>query len=524
MKSKHLHTDILIVGSGLAGLSFAINIANKLPNSKVLIITKNDILESNSRYAQGGIALSKNNSNSIQKHIDDTIIAGDYHNDKKIVEMVVHHSTEQLTKLEKLGINFDKNITGNYNKVKEGGHSQQRIFHTKDATGLHIQEVLINKVKSLPNIEIITFQQVIDLEINDNNKLNSINVLNLKNKSTYQIYSQVFYLATGGIGQIFKNTTNPPIATGDGIAMAIRANIETQDIEFVQFHPTALFDENENPNFLISEAVRGAGAKLINHKSKYFMEKYHPLKELAPRDIVSRAIKTEIDNSQSQFLYLDCRNINKDFLINNFPNIYNKCLSKNINISKDLIPIVPVAHYLCGGIKVNKHSQTKIPNLFIGGESACTGLHGANRLASNSLLEAIVFSENASEFISNNFNELNNKLNTEINTESNNIIINQYSYLNLTSIQIELINNLKRRIKEEFSNNLGILKSNQSIENTKNSLIEIEKIITNNFLKNQINEDLLDLKNMLTVCFEILKASKNRTTNCGVFYNIDNVN
>jgi len=411
-KTQHapITTDFLVIGSGIAGLSYAYKVAEHFKQLgkpvSVTIITKVNEDESNTKYAQGGIAAVIKNSDSFENHIKDTLIAGDGFCDEKVVRTVVEEAPERIQELIDWGTNFDKNKQGEYDLAKEGGHSDHRILHYKDLTGNEIERALIEKVENHPFITILDHHFAIDIitqhhlgvkvtRQSPDKKCFGAYVLNRKTNEIQTVLSKITLLATGGIGQAYKSTTNPTVATGDGIAMAYRAKAIIENMEFVQFHPTALYNPADNPSFLISEAVRGAGGILRNHKGYAFMTDYDERKDLAPRDVVARSIDAEMKKHGKKHVFLDTTHLDKEHLQSHFPTIYNKCLSIGIDISKQLIPVVPAAHYLCGGIKVDLNAKTSIINLFASGECASTGLHGANRLASNSLLEALVFSHRA---------------------------------------------------------------------------------------------------------------------------------
>lgn len=398
-----LKTDILIVGSGISGLSFAMKTAKKRPDLSLVIMAKETAKNTNTRLAQGGIAVvTDHNSDSFKQHIKDTIEAGGGHCDAEIVQMVVHQAPERLKELLEIGTEFDKNEEGNWDLGLEGGHSQNRILHHKDTSGLEIEQKLLKIIKQLPNVELWENHQVIDLNTEtkkDKTTCSGAFFYDKKHNRIKYIRARTIVLCTGGCGQLFENTTNPKIATGDGIAMAARAGAEIEDMQYIQFHPTALHSSSENPLFLISEAVRGFGAHIVNQDQKRFLFKYDVRGELATRDIISQAIFKELQYSKQDYMYLDCRHLDQRAFSFHFPVITAYCNDKGINPKKDLIPIVPAAHYQCGGIKVNQNGRTAIKNLYAIGECARTGLHGKNRLASNSLLEALVFAHQASEDI-----------------------------------------------------------------------------------------------------------------------------
>lgn len=394
-----MKTDVLVIGAGIAGLSFAIKVANARPDVSVLVLTKSDSENCNTARAQGGIAVVLDKvKDSFEQHIEDTIKSGKGLNNRKVVEMVVSKAPERLQELIQWGTSFDSNELGELELGLEGGHSQKRIVHHKDFTGMEMESKLLSRAESLSNITFIDYYFVTDLVVEQfeaGRCCKGIKVLDRGNRKEISIGSKLTFLATGGSGRIFKNTTNPSVATGDGIAMAYRAGATISKMNFFQFHPTALYTKDAHALFLISEAVRGFGAHLVDSEGKRFMFKYDLQGELATRDVVSAAIVEEMRSSGEDSVFLDCRHLEVEAFAAKFPTIVEHCSSLGLDLKKDLIPVVPAAHYQCGGIAVDKFSRTSIENLYASGECAYTGLHGSNRLASNSLLEALVFSHQA---------------------------------------------------------------------------------------------------------------------------------
>lgn len=396
-----MKTDVLVIGSGVAGLTFAIKIAKARPDIEVSVITKEKKEISNTAQAQGGIAVVLDRvRDSFELHVKDTIQAGHGLNDAKVVEMVVSQAPERLIELMVWGTSFDSGKNGALELGLEGGHSRHRIVHHRDLTGLEIQRKLITHAKSHPNIHFYDHYFVTDLLLDEQkDRCIGISALDKKTTQKINIASRITFLASGGSGMIFGNTTNPSVATGDGVAMAWRAGAVVKNMNYIQFHPTALYEEGKHPLFLISEAVRGYGAYVVNHKGNRFLFKTDSRGELATRDVVSEAIVNELKLSGEKFAYLDCRHLDlEDFSIK-FPTIVSYCRSIGINLATDLIPIVPAAHYQCGGIEVDQQARTSVKQLYASGECVHTGLHGANRLASNSLLEALVYSHEASKIV-----------------------------------------------------------------------------------------------------------------------------
>ncbi|MDT8336248.1 MAG: L-aspartate oxidase [Candidatus Izemoplasmatales bacterium] len=397
-------SDVLIVGTGLAGLFTALNIDENLD---VVIISKTDITFSNSSLAQGGIACEYNdNVNLHSSHVIDTLKAGSYLNDEEAVKFLVENAYEAVKKLISFGVEFDIDSDNKFLVTKEGGHSHNRIFHSGgDATGKNVTSALISYLNQKPNITFLGNTMALDV-IMENNQVGGLIVLE-NNSSYYPIYSKKVVLATGGVGSVYGATTNDLNATGDGIGIAYRANAKIDHMEFIQFHPTALYSEKHpsRQRFLVSEAMRGEGAYLVNIENERFMEKYHELKELAPRDIVSQSIYREMYDTWTDHVYLDTRHLNPKNLEKRFPTIFNRCKSEGYILGLDLIPVAPCEHFLCGGITTDLKARTTIKNLYAVGETANTNVHGANRLASNSLLECLVFAQTCAKDITNTIKE-----------------------------------------------------------------------------------------------------------------------
>lgn len=516
-----IKTDILVIGSGVAGLSFAIKTAEKFPKSNILLISKTNLAETNTKYAQGGIATVLNATDSFKSHINDTMEAGDWLNNEKVVEIVVKEAPARLQELIDLGTEFDKMDNGEYDMAKEGGHSAHRILHHKDITGAEIERALIKKVKSLENISIRENVFVVDLitdhhlgkkiKLGGENTCYGAYVLNTLSGKMDRVVSKVTMLASGGAGQAYDHTTNPIVATGDGIAMAYRAKALVKDMEFVQFHPTSLYQVDVSPAFLISEAVRGFGAFIRNKKGERFVFKYDERGELASRDIVSKAIDDELNKSGEKHVYLDCSHLDLDGFVDHFPNIYEKCKSIGIDIMKDWIPVVPAAHYTCGGIDVDEYGNTSITNLYACGEASRTGLHGANRLASNSLLEAIVFAHRSVV-------DLETKL---AKIELNEVVPSWYAKGTADPDELVLITHSRKELQIVMSDYMGIVRSNVRMERALRRLnihyMETEELYTTT----KISPQLCELRNLITIAYIIVNQSSLRKENKGAFYNID---
>lgn len=517
------YSDFLVIGSGIAGLSFALKIAEAFKDASITIITKGEKHESNTKYAQGGIAAVWDKTvDSFEQHIKDTLIAGDGLCDEEVVKMVVENAPDRLNELINWGVNFDKTIQKKYALGREGGHSQDRILHHKDITGAEIEKALITQVEKSKNIQFLSHHYAIDLitehqvkkkQTKTQEKINCYGayVLDEKKSIVKTFSAKVTMLASGGVGQVYFTTTNPSVATGDGIAMAYRAMAEVSEVEFIQFHPTALYNPGEYPAFLISEAVRGEGAVLRDYFGNRFMHKYDKREELASRDIVARAIDYELKKSGMPHVYLDCTHLEYESFKKHFPNITEKCLSLGIDVRKDYIPVSPAQHYICGGVNVNKKAKTTIKNLYACGEVTRTGLHGANRLASNSLLEGIVYAYNAAENIKKRYPKIKTPKNIP-NWNDSGVVKNMEKIL---------ITHDRNEVKTIMSNYVGIVRSNERLlraERKLHILFEDNKRLYNH---SELSVDLCELRNLITTAFLITRFSKARKDNKGGFYNVD---
>ena len=390
-------TDILVIGSGIAGLSYALKVHELLPAARITIVTKDKLQLSGSQFAQGGVAAVTDFENdSYEQHIADTLAAGDGLCDRQVVDFVVREATARVLELGRWDVRFDKNSHGGFDLAREGGHSARRILHTADCTGAEIMQKLAAAARTVPQISILEAHFATDLVCSDN-ICRGAWVLAPGCTQPQPVYARATMIATGGLGQVFLHTTNPEVCTGDGIAMAWRAGARIADMEFIQFHPTALWQSGPGTSFLISEAVRGAGAILRNQQGERFMERYDPRLELATRDVVARAVQNEMRSTGADRVYLDCTAIPRTYFSSHFPAILARCLVAGIDPRETPIPVTTSAHYCCGGIATDHHGRTSVENLYAAGESARTGLHGGNRLASNSLLEALVFAHRAAE-------------------------------------------------------------------------------------------------------------------------------
>ena len=512
--------DFLVIGSGIAGLSFALKAAK---HGKVLIVTKSNEDESNTKYAQGGVAVVVDKKeDSFEKHIDDTLIAGDDLCDKQTVEIVVKEGPERIREIIDYGTNFDKTNEGMYDLAKEGGHSEFRVLHYKDITGWEIERSLLDQIHQNPNITVLTHYFAVDLitqhhlgEFVDKSSTDincyGVYVLNTLNGMVEKILSKVTVMASGGAGHIYSITTNPTIATGDGIAMVYRAKGKVRNMEFIQFHPTALYNPGEYPSFLISEAVRGFGGILKRTNGQEFMQEYDPRKSLAPRDIVARAIDAEIKKSGEDYVYLDIRHRNKKDILAHFPNIYAKCLDIGIDMTKDMIPVAPACHYMCGGIMVDHSGRSSIQRLYACGECSSTGLHGANRLASNSLLEALVFAHRIHEDAVSKFDK--------------NIIPENIPDWNEHGVQLSnediLVTHNVREMQKLMSDYVGIVRSDFRLDRAMRRLHLLYEETEEFYKKTKISVKLCELRNLIQVSYIVVKSAMLRKESRGLHYTTD---
>ncbi len=511
--------DFLVIGSGLAGLSYALKVAE---HGKVAVITKSNIEETNTSYAQGGIAAVTDKHDNYEKHIEDTLIAGDGLCNRQVVEMVVKDAPGQIRQLIGWGAQFDRESSGKFDLAREGGHSEHRILHHKDNTGFEIQRALSKAVSDHPNISV--FENYFAIDIITQHHLGKLvkryfpdiecfgaYVLDLKSGQIHTFLSRITMIAAGGIGNLYHTTTNPLIATGDGIAMVYRAKGIVDNMEFVQFHPTSLYQPGIRPSFLITEALRGHGAMLRNHKHEDFMPRYDSRGSLAPRDIVARAIDTEMKTSGEEFVYLDCRHLDQEDLKMNFPNIYEKCTGMGIRLDTDMIPVVPAAHYLCGGIRVDINGCSSIHRLYASGETSSTGLHGANRLASNSLVEALVYAERSA---------LHSIEHLKVYAIQKGIPVWNDEGMTHPEEMVLITQNYKE-VQQIFSYYVAIVRSNLRLQRAMDRLEIIFEETEKLYIKSKLSQKLCELRNMINVGYLIIKAAQQRKESRGLHYTID---
>jgi len=518
-----LQTDILIIGSGIAGLTSAVKLARRFPEKSITILTKANTDETNTKYAQGGIAVVNDlEHDSFRKHIDDTLVAGDGLCNPHVVELVVREGPERVNEIIDWGANFDRDKEGDFKRGKEGGHSEYRILHHKDITGFEIERALLEEAKRYANITVHNHWFVVDIitqhhlgylvtKSTPDITCYGVYALNLQTNQIEKILSKVTLMSSGGTGQAYRTTTNPKIATGDGIAMVYRAKGRIENMEFIQFHPTALYEAGVSPSFLITEAVRGDGGILRNKDGEAFMPAYDPRADLAPRDVVARAIDSEMKRTGTEYVYLDCRHMDPENFKTHFPNIYAKCASIGINVMEQMIPVAPAAHYCCGGIKVDERGHSSIRNLYACGECSSTGLHGANRLASNSLLEALVFAHRCAESISEKldrlaFNVLVPDWNAEGTSEPKEMILITQSLKELQSV---------------MSDYVGIVRNDVRLQRAMRRIDLLHEETEELYKTSALSPQLCELRNLITIGYLIIKSAEFRKESRGLHYNTD---
>ena len=506
MDAVDVVSDVLVIGSGIAGLSFALKIAD---HAQVVIVTKKEKAESNTNYAQGGIAAVFSPADSFENHIRDTLACGNGLSKRNVVEKIVREGPARVQELMTLGVDFSRSATGELDLGMESGHSKRRIVHAKDLSGEEIEDVLLNAISRHPSIKLFENHIAINLVVK-NSQCGGCYVLDRENSTIRNFVAKITVLAAGGMGRVYLHTSNPDIATGDGIAMAYRAGATIMNMEFTQFHPTCLYRPYETP-FLISEALRGEGAILQDKRERRFMDHYHSMKELAPRDVVARAIDQELKKSGDEYVLLDVSFKDHQFIRSRFPGIYEKCLSFGIDITKDPIPVVPAAHYCCGGVKATIVGETDVKNLFAIGETACTGLHGANRLASNSLLEALVCADHAAE-------RCKRLLKEEIPLQP----FAPWEPGEAVDIdEAVVITQNRDEIRRLMWNYVGIVRSNKRLTRAKKRITLLQQEINQYYWDFILTTDLVELRNMALVAELIIDSAMMRKESRGIHYFLD---
>lgn len=546
-----LNTDVLIIGSGAAGMSCALSLPSDL---SIIMLAKDKMQESSTRYAQGGIAAVIDKSDSYESHIKDTLKAGAGICDENIVKFVVENAKDSINWLVANGVKFTKYANlDKFHLTQEGGHTHRRVLHAADATGLEVQVSLTNQVKAASNIEVKEDNLVVDLWVIDQ-VCHGAFVLDLKTNEVYCIKAKKVLLASGGASRVYKYSTNPEVSSGDGIAMAYRAGAKISHMEFNQFHPTCLYYKNKDAkSFLLTEALRGEGAKLVLPSGERFMHLYHKQQELAPRDVVARAIDHQMKSHKLECVYLDISHKDENFIKEHFPNIYKKCLEFDFDLTKDLVPVVPAAHYTCGGVCVDKDSKTNIINLYAAGEVSYTGLHGANRMASNSLLECIVYAAAAAKSIKKSISDTQNLLYSPMyfidfyksirfslfaihprfprRSLAMTVLgiflckvshkvksINKPYTNNISNKSSSLIHKYWREIKDIMWAKVGIVRSQSDLKLALNRLLAIDKDIQNIFKNNMLTKDLYELRNLSQVAILIVRSAISREVSVGLHY------
>lgn len=513
--------DLIVIGSGVAGLSFAIkSAANGL---HVAIVTKKTSAESNTNHAQGGIACVFDKTDDFEAHVRDTLIAGDGLCDEAVTRAIVEAAPARIRELIAVGVDFSKDAAGNYDLTREGGHSHRRILHAHDLTGKAIEDALLAVAWKDPNITFFEYHMAIDLITTERlsgskisasdpaNRVLGAYVLDVATGKVHTFRAPAVVLASGGIGQVYQYTTNPDIATGDGIAMAYRAGAVVRNMEFVQFHPTAMYAPDGSRE-LISESVRGEGAILRDINGRPFMKDYDPRGDLAPRDIVARAIDAEMKKSGSSHVWLDITHKPETYLRERFPHIYNTCKAHGIDMAKEKIPVVPAAHYLCGGVKTNMHAETSVRGLYACGETSGTGLHGANRLASNSLLEAVVLAHNgaaaATDFVKNN--------------PVPDIDVPEWQDGNVqASDERVVISHNREELRRTMWDYVGIVRTTNRLHRALARVEMLKKEINEYYWNFKVEAQLLELRNLVQTAEIVITCALQRRESRGLHYTLD---
>lgn len=510
-------TDCLVLGSGIAGLSFAIEASECC---SIVLATKREASESNTAYAQGGIATVLDRNDSFELHIQDTLRAGAGLCRREVVELVVGSGPERMRWLVEQGVRFSS-LTRNgeleYDLGREGGHSRRRILHVADLTGREVEKVLLEKVRSLPNVTILEDHMGLDLLLGTDGAVVGAYLMDRGTGELETVIAKTTVLATGGAGKVYLYTSNPDVATGDGVAMAFRAGARVANMEFFQFHPTCLYHPKAK-SFLISEALRGEGGVLLTLSGKRFMEKYHPDKELAPRDVVAKAIDNEMKESGDDHVLLDMTHLSSDFLERRFPHIFETCLRFGIDLRKEPIPVVPAAHYMCGGVVTDTYGRTTVDGLLAIGETAHTGLHGANRLASNSLLEALVFAHRAAEKVK----ARGVRTAPSIEPPQEPFYVGKAgSREAVDRLETVVVSQLWDEVRRLMWNYVGIVRSNRRLLGARRRLDLLVAELNDYILTSPMTCDLAELRNIMTVAGLIVESALRRQESRGLHYNVD---
>lgn len=517
------HSDFLIIGSGIAGLLFALDTAEA---GRVALVTKKEAMESNTNQAQGGIAAVLGNNDSFDLHIQDTLASGAGLSQPEVVRLVVEEGPRRIEELVARGVSFSRRKdapSGRFDLGREGGHSRNRIVHTEDMTGREVERVLLDQAREHPNIEIFENHIAVDLITHSTRmKRGTVTttheehccgayVLDREARQVRPFVARIVLLATGGAGKVYLYTSNPDIATGDGLAMAYRAGATLANLEFVQFHPTCLFHP-EAKNFLISEAVRGEGAVLVDARGERFMERHDPARELACRDVVARAIDTELKKSGDDSVFLDISGRDADFIRQRFPNLYENCLRFGIDMTREPIPVVPAAHYMCGGVVTDTEGRTDIRRLYAVGETACTGLHGANRLASNSLLEALVYAHRAAR-----------QAIADLRSGALPAVPEAPAWDEVGTTDSDeriMVSQNWDEIRRFMWSYVGIVRSDKRLERARRRIEVIQQEITDYYWNFKVTADLIELRNIAMVAELIIRSASHRKESRGLHYNI----